>query len=1321
MSIVNMCRIPQSPAGGNSKLYMGLKSKFVDNPSLANYIYAVYASSGVAAQMDAAGYSKTLNGEHTVEDVLNFLDVANIQNSAEQSISGAKATIPGATTGLTNSEEAMNKALNFNQHNPGKVAFLVQHDDTFDIIVENKDSRTQERAAELEEQKALWDVVTQEFHNKGFDINTEFDFLRDIANVLNVPSFVSYIESLRSVNNNNLSVQDIEALLTFGKNNSTVQNLVHRYPTDTANTIYNTIHSSINSPASTVSFFNNALTQAKRSIPINTSILKTNLQAASANFIATSKEASVQEKIKELHKKYNINANQFIRNSNEIKKLSEASVDAIMTLERQIRNIEKKVATSQTQKQYNTALGKSLEATQKSLMQELAQKKYYVGLLQFLSQGNSFAATVENRLQQVIGNPVTNMQQSIFDRADIFDTVETLRNNYYVIANALLQIDSLVIDESISDADKDALKTQAKALLDSLNRQKNLVSDLKSDTVGDICKHYLGDQTVNGLSFSQLKTMAEADSSIMDSLLYSVGRQSNPLVAMMGGVIRNAQDERDHKMNEVSLRIRRATNALYEAGHNSEFMYDNTGHIISDRDWKTYEEERSKAIKKIYAKGFKNGWSKFDIKAEIENWEEANTEEIEVDHVNHRMERIPVFKLQNPTDPNMTLEEAIKQGYNPMNLLSQAQKDYYNNMMQIKGELGTLMPNYAQRQFLPAQIRKSWLDILSDAINRKIGAKKAAQILLDKMEFWKIREDDNQYSQNGIIVDDEQYGIIQSDFDNTPLKQIPIFYVNKLHGDKKNRWEAKDVLLKDFSAGLQALAGVALNFDAMNQIHNTVELMASYIEGVQPNAEKGGHKLVDVVEDACIQIIDKVKKDSVAKNTSEILHGFIDVHIYGIRNKDTSLKWRILQGLINYSSIKGLAVNVPGAISNALVGEAQMIIEAVAGSFSKNTSTFTVKDYVKAKGQLLGDPFRQGTIMDLLTNNVSSKAYLLNELFDPTMDNFSEEQHKRYHKSAFRRIFGGFNAMGLYSSGEYLIHTTNMYAMLNHQKVYLNGKKISLYDAFEVVNKLDGNSELQIKAGVTLDAAGTQQITHEFLQDFKRQIRSVNQNCHGSMNAEDKGLIHQNTLGRAVMNFRQWMVEHYSRRWRGKHWDATIDKEVEGYRRTANRFAYNWIKDLFGFQVESAGKWKDLDEVSKQNVIKCFTENALIGILVSLSAMLGDPDKDNQNWWLRMFMYQVNRMKLDEIAATFPGALYESKTVINSPIASVSTVNGLLYPFLGLQDLDKTVQRGRYKGWNKYWKNTLFYTVPFWKNIDQLEHLGDEDTLFYIFDNSRNY
>ena len=75
--------------------------------------------------------------------------------------------------------------------------------------------------------------------------------------------------------------------------------------------------------------------------------------------------------------------------------------------------------------------------------------------------------------------------------------------------------------------------------------------------------------------------------------------------------------------------------------------------------------------------------------------------------------------------------------------------------------------------------------------------------------------------------------------------------------------------------------------------------------------------------------------------------------------------------------------------------------------------------------------------------------------------------------------------------------------------------------------------------------------------------------------------------------------------------------------------------------------------------------------------------------------------------------------ILNGPIPAASTVGNLLYPITGTADIHETYKRGRYKGKNKYVVNTLRYTVPFYRQIDNLIHLGDEDNLFKVYENRR--
>lgn len=119
-----------------------------------------------------------------------------------------------------------------------------------------------------------------------------------------------------------------------------------------------------------------------------------------------------------------------------------------------------------------------------------------------------------------------------------------------------------------------------------------------------IAREYLGDSLANGTSINRLVEEFAFDSSIYD-YMYGVGRVSNPLIATMGTIIREAQDKRTAKLVDISRRIRRATDSLYKAGFNTEFMYEDGGYIISDIDWALFNKARRTAIRDFRRRGYK--------------------------------------------------------------------------------------------------------------------------------------------------------------------------------------------------------------------------------------------------------------------------------------------------------------------------------------------------------------------------------------------------------------------------------------------------------------------------------------------------------------------------------------------------------------------------------------------------------------------------------------------------------------------------------------------------------------------------------------------
>lgn len=77
-------------------------------------------------------------------------------------------------------------------------------------------------------------------------------------------------------------------------------------------------------------------------------------------------------------------------------------------------------------------------------------------------------------------------------------------------------------------------------------------------------------------------------------------------------------------------------------------MYEDDGHIISDIDWVKYKKERKHFITALTKAGVKG----FDLKQQIEDWEDDHTVDRVVDNTNGRTERIPNFDYRKPF-PNL--------------------------------------------------------------------------------------------------------------------------------------------------------------------------------------------------------------------------------------------------------------------------------------------------------------------------------------------------------------------------------------------------------------------------------------------------------------------------------------------------------------------------------------------------------------------------------------------------------------------------------------------------------------------------------------------
>jgi hypothetical protein len=1309
------CIYAPEVGGKRSELYMDLLTTFKLGRPLTNYIYAQYLTSNLPTVLDAAGKKRNSQGEHNAKDILDQINYAAIQSEVA-GLSGAERTLgavdaTGKRVDFTDAKLALEKAEGFNNTHKGLVARVQQvgTSNLWNIIVEQKTAKNNTMGTGVTNRLNVWRALETEFATKGVDINNVPPEIYSSFNPFNI-ALINNLALIKNTSFNNLRKDAALILFNIGmqRTDPHAQRLIANFGSlEAAAQLLNDINVGIVTTATPAQehLLRAAVNHCQQFQGIDIVALENQVQQVSQNTILADAETDIHKKVRDLHRLYKIDTDEIDKVNSDIDSLSEAAAEAVMLIQRQIREIEGKMGRTQRVKDLEIALNQ--------LLKELANKKYYAGMINFLQDASNQIAGIQTLWTNYLALPQGNTSlEGAFNRAKAIEDVKDILFQYYPLITALAN-KALLIDERINPTDIQRIRQTATTLKDELDKYNNLIRGESEQVMTDILLQIVGNTMPDGQAVINAIKMGAADSTIYD-FLYSMGRVSNPMIAAMGTIVRNAQEGRTLKMVALSKRIDRATYKLHKSGSNSKFIYEDDGHIISDIDWAAYEAAKEAATQNLVRQGFRKG----ELRQAIKDWEEQNTEERVVDTTNMRTERVPDARYRN----NKATWDDVnhKMVFNP-GVLTQAQQTYYDEMMQIKGEIGSMLPEYAQDHYLPPQLRRNMLDALGEAKS----SKDVYNAIKNKVQnLYKIREDDTEYN---VVTDaGEEAHLALSDYDNTPLRRIPIFFINKVEQGE---------LLKDFSSGISALAGTAINYEAMANIQKVIEFMRDYVEdriAPLPNETK-----VDKAENERIRVIKHLINYTRNTDTEKLLEGFISQHFYGQRIDPNTpgYKYRkLITKLIGYTSFKGLATNIKGAFSNYLVGEFQMLIEAGAGEF------YGFKDYLWAHTKLFGKAGVGGEISELLTNNVNHKATLFRDLFDPISETFSDKMHKRYHTSMFRQLVGHDCSFIGYTSGEYLIHYVNMYSVLHKEKVLLNGKEICLYDAYEVTNKQDGNSEIKLKQGVT-DLKG-KPITGDYKLEFEKKIKSrikyANDSTHGAMNAEDKGYIHQKLWGRATMNFRQWMVEHYSRRFRKTHFDWTLGENREGYWYTLYKQLWNedtkeawktnkmdamsmFIKDYCTFMFRAQSQWSNLNDMQKANIKRVRTETALWLALCGLSFALGAPDDHKEEFWRRWWIYQVKRLKLDT-EASMPNVrmLSSGLTILQSPMAGVSVANSLLYCIYGLSngDLFKEIQSGPHKGENKYLRTVKKNTLPFFKDWEQMQNMATEDAIFKIFDDS---
>ena len=1254
--------------GKPSKLYDDLV-KITKNRLLANYIYAVYASTpGIAAQMDNKGYKKnTEQDQHFAADVLEHLKVNQMKIDARK-ITGNKVKA-GATDSrgniitYTNAKEALDKAQAFNETSEGLVASVVQTSNGFIIDVEEKNSVTQRKISEVSDMLQTWSILEQVFNSAGInlpEVAKNSNFLVNATIGIDLPR---YFASLQQTNHRYLQKKDIQVLLSMIEGSTQLNRLKQKFGSieDIAQTIYNSFRGGVTLSQSEMSLINTALNVAQKLGGIDISALENSIKTNLDNIHSSDENYLIKEFIKELNNKYNINAAEIKIASGKISSLKDAVQRAIYTLNSKLKDLQYTGG--------NESKEQELQNTIEALMKSLSSNKYYYGALQFLSNATSAAKEFDTILDNISSIP----KDDVVRLGNEISRAKELLSCYSDIVAALTNLDELTTSEFIEDTDKETIKTEAKRILDIFTKREKYIKELSVDTMTTAVTQVFGDSITEGVSTADVVGDISKDASVFD-YIYAMTRVSQPLVATMGKIIRDAQDKRLATMAEYSRRIREATKKLYSSGSNTDFMFESVGdeiYIISDLDWESYNKERAREYFRLKEDGYRG----MELEALMKDWEDLNTESRVVDTKSGREERVPNF-LYRKEFPELTEE----------------QKEYYDTIMQIKGELGTLLPEKARFQYRPPQVHGNFLDALS----RAKSPKDVWRAIKNRIK-WIVeqREDDEDFAHQAVL-DGEDITLAEGTIQGTVKKRIPIFYVRSI--------KHQEELMRDFSGALSRFAASAIKYDSLQQIEGAVNFMADYIHGQETlSTDNDGTPNADIIESRGFRLFKRLKKKS--SRMSEIADNIILQQIYLERVKNPNKFSKFIRSIINYTSMNALSFNLKGAFSNYFVGELNMIIEAGANEF------YGFNDLLWAHNKLLkyNSIDAPGRLVDMATNSESNYDDLLTDLFDPTENRFDNLGYKRFHKGP-RKFFQEFLPSYGYELGENFLHYMGMYAVLHNTKVTIDGEETTLYDAFKVEG--DTNPKLILKDNV-YDLEGNL-VDDAYIDKIRKRIRLANQQAHGALTTEDKGAIENNIAVQLIFNLRKWMVEFYSKRFRKEYTDASTGIRRSGYWYTMYQLSKGIASSVLGVQVRNAITWGNMNDMQKANTRRAMADITLNVALLLIAAALGEPDDHKREFWTRMAIYQVRKGILDIEAGNPLGFAYNINTVIQSPIAATRTMNGFIYLIMGLinGDITDEVKRGPDKGENKYWHNIKKYTIPFYGQIKSTLDFDEQSGAF---------
>lgn len=778
---------------------------------------------------------------------------------------------------------------------------------------------------------------------------------------------------------------------------------------------------------------------------------------------------------------------------------------------------------------------------------------------------------------------------------------------------------------------------------------------------------------------------ASSDISFFDYWLDSMAESSDVILQLFDRVYKNATHNTRLRTIEVIQKVDDLRMEAEAAGiTNFDWMFEldtegnKTGNYISSIDYPKFEKAYKEMLDGLKSKYGNNpiGEDAKKFLDERDTWLSKNSEST---------------LIVSPKKSKYINSRYTK--------LSTKQKEILRKYIKLKEDLDIYYPSKRLESGKAIQVRKDRVDRLASSISSP------------KDFFDNIK---NSIAESFISRsdDDASFGDVTrkglKDFSGREFLILPILYTNRL--------ENPNEISTDVFRALSMYAYSTINYDEMSKIIDPLEVGRTLVlENRKVRETRGG-----------IPVVEKIKEDVTSKvfkpsgtNIEQKLNNFFETKIYQRYYKDegeTSVfgikinNAKATNALISATATAQLGFNWLSNIANAINGISMTNIEAVAGEFFSYKELFNADNiYRKELASFIGE---------LGARTKTSKLALFGELFNIKQD-FSQQISTSQRSNVLQRFFGTRLAFLGQNAGDHWLYHRVAIAMALKTKVKVPGKGVTtLWEALEVQDVYKGNSQIKkliLPEGTTLENGDKVDIGH-----ISEVIGEINRHLFGIYNPEDLNAANSISVGRLIMMFRKWMKPLFNKRFQGKRQNVILNREEEGYYRTAWRFMLGLTMELRNGKFNIIGQFDSLKEGEKRNCIRALVELVQLFAVWALANWIEWPDDKDRSWGLKLAEYTLKRQvhELGGLAPT-PIMVDELMKTVKSPSAALNTINSILdlgKSVLWPADWNDEIQRGPYKGLSTLEKNILKAPIPGvtqYRQIDKFINEIDNSMLFY--------